>query len=153
MMNDAIAAISTGLVPAGIGIVRISGEDALFVADAVFESPSGKRLSGEKANTIHYGHIVYGGETLDEVLVTVLRAPHSYTGEDTAEINCHGGIMAVRKVLEAVIRSGARPADPGEFTRRAYLNGRIDLSQAEAVMDVISSGSEYERHIILSSFD
>jgi len=142
-MNDAIAAISTGLVPAGIGIVRVSGEDALFVADAVFESPSGRKLQDAKGNTIHYGHIVFGGETLDEVLVTVLRAPHSYTGEDTAEINCHGGIMAVRKVLEAVIKSGARPAEPGEFTKRAYLNGRIDLSQAEAVMDVISSGSEY----------
>ena len=143
MMNDAIAAISTGLVPAGIGIVRVSGEDALFVADAVFNSPSGRKLSDAPGNTIHYGHIVYRGETLDEVLVTVLRAPHSYTGEDTAEINCHGGVIAVRKVLEAVIKSGARPAEPGEFTKRAYLNGRIDLSQAEAVMDVISSGSEY----------
>ena len=142
-MNDTIAAISTGLVPAGIGIVRISGEDALPAADSVFVSPSGKKLSAQKGNTVHYGHIVFEGEPIDEVLVTVLLAPHSYTGEDTVEINCHGGILAVRKVLDAVIRNGVRPAEPGEFTKRAYLNGRIDLSQAEAVMDIISSGSEY----------
>ncbi len=142
-MKETIAAISTGLVPAGIGIVRISGEDAFAVADSLFVSPSGKRISDQKGNTVHYGHIVYESETLDEVLATVLRAPHSYTGEDTVEIGCHGGILAVKKVLDAVLHSGARPAEPGEFTKRAFLNGRIDLSQAEAVMDVISSGSEY----------
>ena len=142
-MNDTIAAISTGLVPAGIGIVRISGEEALPAADSVFVSPSGKKLCGQKGNTVHYGHIVSKEGPVDEVLVTVLRAPHSYTGEDTVEINCHGGIFAVRKVLSAVLENGVRPAEPGEFTKRAYLNGRIDLSQAEAVMDIISSGSEY----------
>ena len=142
MSEDTIAAVSTAMSPSGIGVVRISGPDAFAVADRVYRGKNGKKLGGQKGNTIHYGMIEYEGRTLDEVLVMVLRAPHSYTGEDTAEIDCHGGVLAVRKVLEAVLKSGARPAEPGEFTKRAFLNGRIDLSQAEAVMDIINAGSE-----------
>ena len=107
------------------------------------EEKKEKKLKEQKANTIHYGWIEENGQTLDEVLVMLMKAPHSYTGEDTVEIDCHGGILAVRRVLEAVCRNGARPAEPGEFTKRAFLNGRIDMSQAEAVMDIISAKNEY----------
>ncbi len=152
-MQDTIAAISTALAPSGIAIVRISGEDALDIADRIYQSKSKKKLKEQASHTIHYGHILFEGRELDEVLVTVLRAPHSYTGENTVEINCHGGMLAVQSVLSAVCSSGARPAQPGEFTKRAFLNGRIDLSQAEAVMDVISAKNEYALRNSMSRLD
>ncbi len=144
MPVDTIAAISTALGNSGIGIVRISGEDACAVADRVFSSPGGKKKISEQAShTVHYGYILDGEEVIDEVLVTLLLAPRSFTAEDTVEINCHGGVYATRRVLETVLKNGARPAEPGEFTKRAFLNGRIDLSQAESVMDVIQAENEY----------
>ena len=141
--EDTIAAVSTGMTPGGIGIVRISGPEAIRCADQLFEGRRGKKLSEAESHTIHYGMIVENGEMLDEVLVSVMRAPGTYTREDIVEINCHGGIFVLRKVLQAVLRTGVRPAQPGEFTKRAFLNGRIDLTQAEAVMDLISADNEY----------
>lgn len=143
-MEDTIAAIATAMAPSGIGIVRISGPEAVAVADRLYRGKKKeKKLADMKSHTIHYGWIVEKEQILDEVLVMLMRGPHSYTGEDTVEIDCHGGVLAVKRVLEAVLHAGARIADPGEFTKRAFLNGRIDLSQAEAVMDVISAKSEY----------
>ena len=143
-LDDTIAAVSTAMTPAGIGIVRISGNDAFEVADRVFRAKKeGKKLSAVKSHTIHYGWITEGEEVIDEVLVMVMKGPKTYTGENTVEIDCHGGVLAVKKVLEAVLHAGARAADPGEFTKRAFLNGRMDLTQAEAVMDVISAKSAY----------
>ena len=141
--NDTIAAISTGMTNSGIGVVRISGEDAVKVADRIFRKPNGRKLSEEKTFTIHYGHIYDENELIDEVLVMLMRGPRSYTAEDTVEIDCHGGVLVMRKILETVVKNGARLAEPGEFTKRAFLNGRIDLSQAEAVGDLISSKNEY----------
>ncbi|HIV25925.1 MAG TPA: tRNA uridine-5-carboxymethylaminomethyl(34) synthesis GTPase MnmE [Candidatus Scatomonas pullistercoris] len=141
--EDTIAAVSTAMAPGGIGIVRISGKEAFSIADKIFRGKRGKRLSEQEGNTIHYGWIEENGQAIDEVLAVVLRHPHSYTGEDTVEIDCHGGILAMNRILEAVLRAGARPADPGEFTKRAFLNGRMDLSQAEAVMDLIQAKNEY----------
>ncbi|MCD8022133.1 MAG: tRNA uridine-5-carboxymethylaminomethyl(34) synthesis GTPase MnmE, partial [Lachnospiraceae bacterium] len=144
MYEDTIAAISTALGSSGIGMIRVSGEDAFLVGDRVFRSPGGKKkLSMQDSHTIHYGHIVDGDRIVDEVLVTVMRAPRSFTTEDTIEINCHGGVYATRRVLDTVLRNGARPAEPGEFTKRAFLNGRIDLSQAESVIDIIQAKNEY----------
>ena len=140
--EDTIAAVSTAMAPSGIGIVRISGPEAFVIADRVYLGKNGKKLSDQKAYTVHYGHVAQEGEILDEVLAVLMRAPHSYTGEDTVEFDCHGGIMSTRKVLDACLCAGARPAGPGEFTRRAFLNGRLDLSQAEAVMDIISAKNE-----------
>lgn len=137
MKHNTIAAIATALTNSGIGIIRISGDSALDIANKIFR---GKDLEDHK---IHYGHIYDGDEMIDEVLLMVMKAPHSYTGEDTVEINCHGGVFVVKKVLETVIKNGASPAEPGEFTKRAFLNGKMDLSQAEAVIDVISSKNEY----------
>lgn len=142
-MSKTIAAIATGMTGAGIGIVRISGDNAIAVADKIFEAKSSIKLSDAKTHTIHYGHIVSDGQVLDEVLVSVMKGPHSYTGEDTAEINCHGGLFVVKKVLDAVLTHGAELAQPGEFTKRAFLNGKIDLSKAEAVMDLIASNSDF----------
>lgn len=142
-MTETIAAIATATAPAGIGIIRISGSDAIEIADRIYFGKNEKRLSDQKGNTIHYGWIKENNDTIDEVLVSVFRDPHSYTGEDSVEINCHGGVIAVNKILEAVLRAGARLAEPGEFTKRAYLNGRLDISEAEAVMDIISAKSEY----------
>lgn len=143
-MEDTIAAIATAIAPSGIGIVRISGPEAVAVADRLYRGKKKeKKLADMKSHTIHYGWIVEKEQVLDEVLVMLMRGSHSYTGEDTVEIDCHGGVLAVKRVLEAVLHAGARIADPGEFTKRAFLNGRIDLSQAEAVMDVISAKSEY----------
>ena len=141
MKKETIAAISTGMTNSGIGIVRISGEEAFSIADRVYRGKD--RISCVKSHTIHYGHITDGEETVDEVLVMAMRSPHTFTGEDTVEINCHGGTFVVKRVLEAVLKNGARPAEPGEFTKRAFLNGKIDLSQAEAVIDVINSENEY----------
>lgn len=144
MKKDTIAAISTAVSESGIGIIRISGEEAFEVADRVWQSPGKKkRLSMQPANTIHYGYIYDGEEMVDEVLVMLMRGPKSFTAEDTVEINCHGGVYAMKRVLETVLKNGARPAEPGEFTKRAFLNGRIDLSRAEAVMDVIQAKNEY----------
>ena len=141
MIKDTIAAISTGMTNSGIGIVRISGEEAFNIIDKIYK---GKEvLSKAQTHTIHYGYIVDEKETVDEVLVMLMRAPRTFTGEDTVEINCHGGTYVVKRVLETVIKYGARPAEPGEFTKRAFLNGKMDLSQAEAVIDVINSKSEY----------
>ena len=143
--NDTIAAIATALSDSGIGIIRISGDDAIYIVDSIFRSPSGKRiLTKVQSHTIHYGYIVDSDENvIDEVMVAVMKAPKSYTTEDTVEINCHGGVLVVQKVLQTVLENGARIAEPGEFTKRAFLNGRIDLSQAEAVIDVIHSQNEY----------
>lgn len=141
--NKTIAAISTAMTNAGIGIVRMSGPEAYKIADQVYRGKKGKQLSDQKSHTIHYGYIADGDETIDEVLVMLMRGPHSYTGEDTVEINCHGGVYVVKRILELLIANGARPAEPGEFTKLAFLNGRMDLSQAEAVGDLITSQNEY----------
>lgn len=139
--NDTIAAVSTGMTASGIGIVRICGEEAFQVIDRIYKGK--RKLSEVESHTIHYGHIVNNGETIDQVLVTIMRAPRTFTGEDTVEINCHGGVYVVNRVLETVLENGARPAEPGEFTKRAFLNGKMDLSQAEAVIDIINSKNEY----------
>lgn len=138
-----IAAISTAVTEAGIGIVRMTGEESFAVADRIYSGKNGKKLSSQKSHTIHYGWIKDGDETVDEVLVMLMRGPHTFTGEDTVEINCHGGVYVLKRVLEACIKNGARPAEPGEFTKRAFLNGKMDLSQAEAVIDVIQSQNDY----------
>ena len=144
MNGDTIAAVATAMTASGIGIVRISGEEALEIAGRVYRFKGGKKdIRKAASHTIHYGFIYDGEQLIDEVLVMIMKGPRSYTGEDTVEIDCHGGVLAMRKVLDAVIHAGARPAEPGEFTKRAFLNGRIDLSQAEAVMDVIQAQSEY----------
>mgnify|MGYP002586385866 CR=1 FL=1 len=144
MQTDTIAAIATAVSDSGIGIIRISGSDALLVADKVYRSPKNqKKLSQAASHTIHYGYIYDEDELIDEVMVAVMLSPHSYTTEDTVEINCHGGILVMNRILETVLHHGARLAQPGEFTKRAFLNGRIDLSKAEAVMDLIHSKNEF----------
>ena len=144
MKNDTIAAISTAVGGSGIGIIRISGEEAISVVDRIYHSKDNKKkIKDQPSHTIHYGFIQDGEDVIDEVLVSVMRAPKSFTSEDTVEINCHGGVYAMKRVLDTVLKYGARPAEPGEFTKRAFLNGRIDLSQAEAVIDVIQSKNEY----------
>lgn len=143
MKTDTIAAIATGMTEAGIGIIRISGEDSIQVADKIFKSKSNKKLCHKKSHTMHFGMIFDGENRIDEVLVSVMIAPHSYTGENTVEINCHGGMFVINKTLEVVLKNGARLAEPGEFTKRAFLNGKIDLSKAEAVMDLIQSKNEF----------
>ena len=144
MKTDTIAAIATGMTNSGIGIVRVSGEDAIFIVNKIYCSKNGnKKLSDVKSHTIHYGFIYDGDELIDEVMVSVMKAPNSFTAEDTVEINCHGGILVMNKILETVIKYGARTAEAGEFTKRAFLNGRIDLARAEAVMDIIHSKSEF----------
>ncbi|HQD51185.1 MAG TPA: tRNA uridine-5-carboxymethylaminomethyl(34) synthesis GTPase MnmE [Defluviitaleaceae bacterium] len=142
MIDDTIAAISTPPGVGGIGIIRVSGRDAFSIVNSIFRSKKVKDLSSVKSHTIHYGHIVDGDSLIDEVLVSVMKAPNTYTKEDVVEINCHGGMVSVKKVLEQVLKNGARLAEPGEFTKRAFLNGRIDLSQAEAVIDIINSKTE-----------
>ena len=142
--NDTIAAISTAMTGSGIGIIRISGEKSVSIAEKIFHpGKKGKKLSEQAAYTAHYGMIKDGEEIIDEVLVLLMKKPHSYTAEDTVEIHCHGGVYVMKRILDLVIRNGARPADPGAFTKRAFLNGRIDLSQAEAGMDVIQAKNEY----------
>ncbi len=142
-MGETIAAISTGLSNSGISIIRVSGPDTFQVMDRIFRGKkAGKKLSEQKTHTIHYGFITDGEEIVDEVLVSVMRAPHTYTAEDVAEINCHGGSLVTKKVLKTVLKQGVRPAEAGEFTKRAFLNGRIDLSKAEAVMEVIRAKSD-----------
>ena len=143
MGTDTIAAIATAMTSSGIGIVRISGDEAVSITDRIFEMKNQKKLEDMPTHTIHYGHIHDGDEVVDEVMVVLMRGPKSYTREDTVEIDCHGGVYVMKRILETVIKYGARPAEPGEFTKRAFLNGRIDLTQAESVMDVISSKNEF----------
>ncbi|MBI5049955.1 MAG: tRNA uridine-5-carboxymethylaminomethyl(34) synthesis GTPase MnmE [Nitrospirae bacterium] len=142
--DDTIAAIATPIGHGGIGIIRLSGRDAIKIADRIFHSPKGKSLKKSFSRRIFYGHIINpeNNEIIDEVLVSIMHAPHTYTKEDIAEINCHGGPAPLRRVLELVLKNGARLAEPGEFTKRAFLNGRIDLAQAEAVLDVINAMTE-----------
>lgn len=144
MKTDTIVAIATALSNAGLSIVRISGSDAFSIIDKIYVSKNGKKVISEQpSHTIHYGFIKDGDEVIDEVMVAIMKAPSTYTKEDIIEINCHGGIIVTKKILETVIKYGARTAEPGEFTKRAFLNGRIDLSQAEAVIDIIHAKSEY----------
>lgn len=152
---DTIAAISTPLGEGAIGIVRISGEDAIPIAEKIFQSPSGKLLTKVPSHTIHYGYIVDPKENrkIEEVMVTVMRKPHTFTKEDVVEINCHGGLLSVNRVLELVLTNGARLAEPGEFTKRAFLNGRIDLSQAEAIMDLIRAKTDRAMNVALSQLE
>ena len=142
---NTIAAIATAASSSGIGIVRISGEESFQIIDQIFKGKGKKekKLSTEPSHTIHYGFICDGDEVIDEVLVLIMKGPKSYTGEDTVEIDCHGGVLVTRKILETVLNYGARPAEPGEYTKRAFLNGRMDLSQAEAVIDVIHAKNQY----------
>lgn len=143
MKTDTIAAIATAMTSSGIGIIRISGDEAFTVASRIFKKKNGKTIDLSRSHTVQYGYIYDQDEMIDEVLVLVMKGPHSYTAEDTVEIDCHGGVLMMKKILETVIKYGARPAEPGEFTKRAFLNGRIDLSQAEAVIDVINAKNEY----------
>lgn len=144
MTGDTIAAIATGMTNSGIGIVRISGDEAFDIIDRIYKSKTGKKkISEMESHTVHYGYIMDGNQLIDEVMVLILRAPNTYTRENTIEIDCHGGVLVVQKILETVVKYGARPAEPGEFTKRAFLNGRIDLSQAESVMDVIQAKNDF----------
>ena len=143
MRTDTIAAIATAMTSSGIGIIRISGEDAVSITDQIFRRKGGKKLADLETHTIHYGHICDGDEVIDEVMVLLMRGPKSYTREDTVEIDCHGGVYVMKRILETVIKYGARPAEPGDFTKRAFLNGRIDLSQAESFIDVINAKNDF----------
>ncbi len=153
MNNDTIAAIATGLSPAGIGVIRVSGPDALPVAERIFKGKNANKrsVSSYPTHTVHYGFIYDEEELIDEVMLLIMRSPKSYTAEDTVEFQCHGGVFSLKRVLKTVIKHGARLAEPGEFTKRAFLNGRIDLSQSEAVMDLISSENEFARKNSLSA--
>ncbi len=141
-MSEIIAAIATGMTQAGIGIIRVSGEGSIDVVDQIFESPSGKQLCKVMTHTIHYGHVIWRKEIIDEVLVSVMHAPHTFTGEETVEINCHGGLFVLKKVLDILCNLGVRLAQPGEFSKRAFLNGKKDLSESEAIMDLIGAKSD-----------
>lgn len=155
MEMDTIAAISTPAGEGAIAIVRLSGEDAVKIADKVYHGSKGKRLQEEATHTIHYGHLKDpdNGQTVEEVMVSVMRGPKTFTKEDVVEINCHGGIVSVNRVLQLVLKNGARLAEPGEFTKRAFLNGRIDLSQAEAVMDLIRAKTDRAMNVALGQME
>ncbi|WP_010308318.1 tRNA uridine-5-carboxymethylaminomethyl(34) synthesis GTPase MnmE [Kurthia senegalensis] len=155
MEFDTIAAISTPMGEGAIAIVRLSGDQAVEIADKVFHSPSGKKLVEQTSHTIHYGHLkeVDTGEVVEEVMLSLMRGPKTFTREDVVEINCHGGLVTVNRVLQLVLRNGARMAEPGEFTKRAFLNGRIDLSQAEAVMDLIRAKTDRAMNVALGQMD
>ena len=143
MAEETISAVITALGEGAVGIVRISGEQALAVGETLFKAVSGKKLAEYSSHTMVYGHVYdVDGSLVDEVLAVYMRAPRSYTAEDVVEIQCHGGLQSLKKILQLTYRAGARPAEAGEFTKRAFLNGRIDLTQAEAVMDIIRSRSE-----------
>lgn len=152
---DTIAAISTPMGEGAIAIVRLSGDDAVHIANKIFKSPNGKQLKDEKSHTIHYGHLIEPKteEVVEEVMLSLMRAPKTFTREDVVEINCHGGIVSVNRVLQLVLQNGARLADPGEFTKRAFLNGRIDLSQAEAVMDLIRAKTDRAMNVALGQME
>lgn len=143
MDTDTIAAVATAMASSGIGIIRISGNEAVNIADQIFAAKNKRLLKDCPSHTIHYGYIVDENEIVDEVLVMLMKAPNSYTREDTVEIDCHGGVLVMQRILESLIRHGARPAEPGEFTKRAFLNGRIDLTQAESVIDIINSKNDF----------
>ncbi len=145
MITDTIAAIATALSPSGIGIIRISGEEAFEVANRIFKAKSGKSILEMASHTVHYGHIYDGNEIIDEVMVLLMKAPNSFTMEDTVEIDCHGGVYVMNRILQTVLKNGVRLSEPGEFTKRAFLNGRIDLTKAEAIMDLIQSKNEAAR--------
>lgn len=149
-MNDTIAAISTTLGVGAISIIRVSGNDAIKIVNKIFK---GKNLEKVETHTINYGHIVDKDEIIDEVLVSVMKSPKTFTTEDVVEINCHGGISTTNKVLELVLNNGARLAEPGEFTKRAFLNGRIDLTQAESIMDLINSKNESKRKVAIKGLN
>lgn len=149
-MNDTITAISTALGVGAISIIRLSGKDAIKIANSIFK---GSDLTKAKSHTIHYGHIINNDEAIDEVLVSIMRAPKTFTCEDVVEINCHGGIVTTNKVLELVLLKGARLAEPGEFTKRAFLNGRIDLVEAESVMDLINAKTEQARKLSMNQLE
>lgn len=153
MKSDTIAAIATPMTNSGIGIIRISGNEALNIIEKIFKPRKDKKIKEVPTYTAHYGHIFDNEMMLDECIVLIMKAPHSYTTEDVVEINCHGGVIVMKKILEAVIKAGARPAEPGEFTKRAFLNGRIDLSKAEAVMDLIHSRNEFAMTSSLKQLD
>ena len=144
MATETLAAIATGMTNAGIGIVRISGEESFPIIDQIYRSRNGRtKLSESPSHTVHYGYICDGEKVIDEVMILILKAPNTYTMEDTVEIDCHGGALVLKRVLETVLKYGARPAEPGEFTKRAFLNGRIDLTQAESVIDVINAQNDF----------
>ena len=145
MVTDTIAAIATALSPSGIGIIRISGDEAFEVANRIFKAKSNKSILEMDSHTVHYGHIYDGEEMIDEVMVLLMKNPRSFTGEDTVEIDCHGGVYVMNRILKTVVKHGARLAEPGEFSKRAFLNGRIDLTKAEAIMDLIQSKNEAAR--------
>ena len=146
-MNDTIAAISTTMGVGAISIIRVSGSDSIKIVNKIFK---GKNLEEAKSHTIHYGYIVDNDEIIDEVLVSIMKSPKTFTTEDVVEVNCHGGVATTKKVLELILNSGVRLAEPGEFTKRAFLNGRIDLTQAESVMNLINSKSELNRKISIN---
>ncbi|UCF86666.1 MAG: tRNA uridine-5-carboxymethylaminomethyl(34) synthesis GTPase MnmE [Nitrospiraceae bacterium] len=148
LTSDTIAAISTPIGHGGIGIVRLSGKDAIPITDSIFISPKKRHLRKARSHSILYGHIIDGNQKIiDEVLVSVMKAPQTYTKEDIVEINCHGGPLPLRKILELILKAGARLAQPGEFTQRAFIHGRIDLAQAEAVLDIINAMTEESQSI------
>lgn len=149
-MNDTIAAISTSLGVGAISIIRVSGVDSIKIVNSIF---NGKDLESVESHTINYGHIVYNDEVIDEVLVSIMKSPKTFTTEDTVEINCHGGIASTNKILEILLNRGVRLAEPGEFTKRAFLNGRIDLTEAESVMDMINSETDSERKIAIKGLN
>ncbi|QPA30951.1 tRNA uridine-5-carboxymethylaminomethyl(34) synthesis GTPase MnmE [Thermaerobacillus caldiproteolyticus] len=155
MEFDTIAAISTPMGEGAIAIVRLSGEEAISIADRIFKGVGGKKLKDVPSHTIHYGHIIdpANGQTVEEVMVTVMRAPKTFTREDVVEINCHGGLVSVNRVLQLILTNGARLAEPGEFTKRAFLNGRIDLSQAEAVIDLIRAKTDRAMNVALQQME
>ncbi|MEK5078708.1 tRNA uridine-5-carboxymethylaminomethyl(34) synthesis GTPase MnmE [Solibacillus sp. FSL W7-1436] len=155
MEFDTIAAISTPMGEGAIAIVRLSGDEAVAIADKIFKSPNHKRLTEVATHTIHYGHLIdpKTDEVVEEVMMSLMRGPKTFTREDVVEINCHGGIVSVNRVLQLVLRYGARLAEPGEFTKRAFLNGRIDLSQAEAVMDLIRAKTDRAMNVALGQMD
>lgn len=155
MHFDTIAAVSTPMGEGAIAIVRLSGDEAIQIADRIFRSPSGKKLMEEQSHTIHYGHLANPatGEVVEEVMVSLMKAPKTFTREDVVEVNCHGGLVAVQRVLQLVLKEGARLAEPGEFTKRAFLNGRIDLSQAEAVMDLIRAKTDRAMNVALNQME
>ena len=148
-MNDTITAISTALGVGAISIIRVSGEESIKIVDSIF---SGSLLDKE-SHTIHYGKIINNNEIIDEVLISIMKAPKTFTREDIVEINCHGGIASTNKVLELLLEKGARLAEPGEFTKRAFLNGRIDLIEADGIMNLISSKTEKNRKLSINQLN
>ena len=145
-MNDTICAISTALGVGAISIIRVSGDDAINIVDKIFDN----NLKNKESHTINYGHIKYNDEIIDEVMISVMKAPKTFTKEDVVEINSHGGIATTNKILELLLINGARLAEPGEFTKRAFLNGRIDLIEAESIMDLINSKTESARKLAIN---